>query len=67
MKLDENIKTINEEIDKLENIGGYIGIINYRLTLSEKVKNNKNYKDIIDKELSLQGVQRPISYKLLKK
>lgn len=53
--------------DKLENIGGYIGIINYRLTLSEKVKNNKNYKDIIDKELSLQGVQRPISYKLLAK
>ena len=52
--------------DKIESVGGYIGTINYRLTLAEKVKTT-NYKDIIEKELSLQGVQRPINLKLLKK
>jgi len=53
--------------DKMESIGGYIGTINYRLTLAEKVKTVKDYKEIIDKELSLQGVQRPLSDKLLTK
>jgi len=53
--------------DKLESEQGYFGLINYRLTLAEKTKTVKSYKDIIDKELSLQGIQRPISKKLLKK
>jgi len=52
--------------DKIESIGGYIGTINYRLTLAEKVKST-DYKDIIEKELSLQGIQRPINYKLIEK
>ena len=51
--------------DKIESDGGYIGTINYRLTLSEKLKST-DYKDIIDKELSLQGIQRPITKELLK-
>jgi len=50
--------------DKIESSGGYIGTINYRLTLAEKVKST-DYKDIIEKELSLQGIQRPITNKLL--
>lgn len=53
--------------DKMESIGGYLGTINYRLTLAEKVKTVKDYKEIIDKELSLQGVQRPLSHDLLTK
>ena len=53
--------------DKIERIGGYIGTINYRLTLAEKVKTVKDYKQIIDKELSLEGIQRPIKFELLEK
>jgi len=53
--------------DKIESIGGYIGTINYRLTLAEKVKTVKDYKQIIDKELSLEGIQRPIKFELIKK
>lgn len=53
--------------DKIESVGGYIGTINYRLTLAEKVKTVKDYKQIIDKELSLEGVQRPIKYELIEK
>lgn len=51
--------------DKEESEQGYFGLINYRLTLAEKAKNVKSYKDIIDKELSLQGIQRQIDKKLL--
>jgi len=53
--------------DKIESDGGYIGTINLRLTLAEKIKKIENYKEIIDKELSLSGIQRPIKYKLLEK
>lgn len=53
--------------DKEEPEEGYFGLINYRLTLAEKAKNVKNYKDIIEKELSLQGIQRQIDKKLLEK
>ena len=51
--------------DKQESDNGYFGLINYRLTLAEKAKHVKSYKDIIDKELSLQGIQRQIDAKLL--
>ena len=53
-------------VDKIESIGGYIGTINYRLTLAEKLKTGTTTQDIIEKELSLQGVQRPINYELIK-
>ena len=53
--------------DKEVNTDGYFGIVNYRLNLLEKIKTNTNYKDIIDKELSLSGIQRPISKKMLQK
>ena len=51
--------------DKIESNGGYIGTINYRLTLAEKLKTT-NAEEIINKELSLQGIQRPINYQLIK-
>jgi|TARA_Y100000296_G_C5165184_1_gene254153 tRNA (cmo5U34)-methyltransferase len=51
--------------DKIESNGGYIGTINYRLTLAEKLKTT-HAEEIINKELSLQGIQRPINYQLIK-
>ena len=53
--------------DKEVNTDGYFGIVNYRLNLLEKVKSRTNYKDIIDKELSLSGIQRPLDKKTLQK
>tara|TARA_Y100000114_G_scaffold135117_1_gene135777 strand:- start:159 stop:809 length:651 start_codon:yes stop_codon:yes gene_type:complete len=50
--------------DKKEMDQGYFGLINYRLTLAEKVETTP-YKDIIEKELSLQGIQRPLDVKIL--
>lgn len=47
--------------DKIEPKGGYLSIVNSRLALSEKLKNGASHKDIIDKELSLSGVQRPLN------
>ena len=47
--------------DKIQPKGGYLSIVNSRLALAEKVKMGVSHKEIIDKELSLSGVQRPIS------
>jgi tRNA (cmo5U34)-methyltransferase len=47
-------------VDKIESKKGYIGTAFSRLTLSEKIKANVSKDEIIDKELSLAGIQRPI-------
>ena len=47
--------------DKIQPKGGYLSIVNSRLALAEKIKMGVSHKEIIDKELSLSGVQRPIS------
>ena len=47
--------------DKLEPQGGYISTILYRLTLAGKKAANVSAEEIIEKELSLSGVQRPIT------
>lgn len=47
-------------VDKAEALGGYIGTIMARLTLAGKVATGTNEVDIITKELSLMGIQRPI-------
>ena len=47
--------------DKTEREAGYIGTILHRLTLAGKVAAGTNSDDIIAKELSLSGVQRPIN------
>jgi len=62
-KLRENIKEGGALIvvDKCEPIGGYLSVIMSRLSLSQKLKNGVSPTEIIAKELSLSGVQRPIS------
>ena len=47
--------------DKLEPANGYISTIMYRLTLAGKFSAGVSSDEIIQKELSLAGVQRPIS------
>lgn len=47
-------------VDKIENEANYIGTINRRLTLAGKVATNCDPKQIIAKELSLAGIQRPL-------
>lgn len=47
--------------DKLEPTDGYISTIMYRLTLAGKFSAGVHAEEIIQKELSLSGVQRPIS------
>jgi tRNA (cmo5U34)-methyltransferase len=48
--------------DKLLPDSGYIQTIMSRLTLAGKISAGVNPKEVIDKELSLGGVQRPICY-----
>jgi tRNA (cmo5U34)-methyltransferase len=47
-------------VDKAESHGGYLGTILARLTLAGKVSSGTSAEDIVAKELSLIGVQRPI-------
>ena len=46
--------------DKLEPAGGYLSTVFYRLTLAGKRAAGVAADEIIEKELSLSGVQRPI-------
>lgn len=47
-------------VDKRETEQGYVGTILHRLTLSEKLNSGVHPERIIEKELSLSGVQRPM-------
>jgi len=40
---------------------GYLGVIKTRLALIEKINAGATHKDILEKELSLMGIQRPIN------
>ena len=53
-------------LEKLQNRGGYIGSVFYRLTLAEKLFAGADAKRILEKELSLAGVQRPLDEKIFK-
>lgn len=46
--------------DKVESEGGYLSTVFYRLTLAGKRAAGVDASEIIEKELSLSGVQRPI-------
>lgn len=46
--------------DKLEPVGGYLSTVFYRLTLAGKRAAGVESEEIVEKELSLSGVQRPI-------
>lgn len=48
-------------VDKCEPVGGYVSVVMSRLALAEKLKSGAKPADILAKELSLSGVQRPIS------
>jgi tRNA (cmo5U34)-methyltransferase len=47
--------------DKLEPAGGYLSTVFYRLTLAGKRAAGVTPDEIVEKELSLSGVQRPIT------
>lgn len=47
-------------VDKIETPANYIGTINRRLTLAGKVATGVTHEQIIAKELSLAGIQRPL-------
>ena len=46
-------------VDKVESVGGYFSTVLYRMALMEKLKTTTP-ENILKKELSLSGVQRPI-------
>lgn len=52
-------------IDKVEPLGGYSGQVMNRLNLTNKLHSGCKPSDILDKELSLSGVQRPINTDLV--
>ena len=52
-------------VDKVEQIKGYLGTSISRMTLSNKLDGGANPKEILEKELSLCGAQRPIDSGLL--
>ena len=63
-------KSLNEGgcmviFDKFEPVNGYVASVMNRLTLSEKIKNNITHEEVLRKEMSLSGIQRPLSEKEL--
>jgi tRNA (cmo5U34)-methyltransferase len=52
-------------VERWEPPGGYLGVITTRLTLAAKRHAGISGDEIIDKELSLSGVQRPLSPRVL--
>lgn len=52
-------------VDKICDEEGYFSTVMKRLTMYWKLKNGANPEDIINKELSLSGIQRPLNTELL--
>lgn len=52
-------------VDKCEPMTGYASVVMSRLALAEKVRAGVNAREIIEKELSLSGVQRPLNPAIL--
>jgi tRNA (cmo5U34)-methyltransferase len=52
-------------VDKLASVGGYLGTVMSRLTLAGKKASGCSGDEIIAKELSLAGVQRPMAFEEL--
>lgn len=51
--------------DKRKSSDNYISTINWRVSLDQKIRNGAKSDDIIKKELSLAGIQRPIDPEIL--
>jgi tRNA (cmo5U34)-methyltransferase len=47
-------------VDKIVPRGGYVGTVNYRMTLAAKYEAGATPQEIIRKELSIAGLQRPL-------
>jgi tRNA (cmo5U34)-methyltransferase len=47
-------------VDKFNGSGGYFDTVLRRMTMRQKLFNGESADDILDKELSLSGVQRPL-------
>lgn len=54
-------------VDKFNGSGGYNDTVLRRMTMRQKLSNGETSNDILDKELSLSGVQRPLDLKLFAK
>ena len=52
-------------VDKMQGQSGYLGTVFSRLTMKQKVDSGISTKQIIDKELSLSGYQRPVDDSLM--
>jgi len=65
-KLKENVKMGGAIIivEKANPPNGYLGTVLRRLTMEWKIGNGATPKDVINKDISLAGVQRPISDEL---
>jgi len=53
-------------VDKVCDEEGYFSTVMKRLTMFWKLKNGANAEDIINKELSLSGIQRPLDVHILR-
>lgn len=47
-------------IDKFCDVGGFEGTVLRRITMRQKIESGEEPKDILDKDLSLSGIQRPM-------
>ena len=53
-------------VDKFNGTGGYNDTILRRMTMRQKLSNGESSAEILDKELSLSGVQRPLDLDFLR-
>ena len=53
-------------IDKMESFSGYSGLVMSRINLHNKIESGCQPDEILQKELSLSGVQRPVKPELMK-
>jgi len=52
--------------DKVDGPGGYLSTVMHRLTIAGKVAQGADAKAVIEKELSLMGIQRPLPDEFIK-
>ncbi len=52
-------------VDKTQSCGGYIGTALHRYTMAAKLKAGTTPKEVMEKEMSLAGIQRPLNYDLV--
>lgn len=54
-------------VDKFEGLGGYMQTVMHRLTMAAKLSTGTSPEAVMEKEFSLIGVQRPLSFNFVKK